>query len=721
MDLPTFDIRNFIDQLTPAKEKNKYICPHCEGHNLSIHQGTGKYQCWNGCTNQEIREAIKPWSEVREEFKQSQSNFNGMRMTATRVINKPAIEKEDYDLLGTVKDAKFPPSHTLGLERYIDFTYSQTQVVRRTEENTTGVWRKKKNGILPWHQNAVGQWETGKGLEVWLPYCFYDIQQSKGKWVLLVEGEKCVEYAKVKYGLAAFTFQGGSWGDTLLDDFQKIKDCEIAGIICWPDHDDTGYKKAVKCREICISLGIPFIQLDPLRIWAEMPEKGDIADYWKKFPQSKEYILKILLQSIKDYSYAQLDPLELEIIESLKQARPKVERLVKEISKTHDPIEQGILKQMLSSQGYNQTILDAMVMGSNTRPVNPPKVMTAREFLDFKFPSSGWIYPELVPDSGVLLLSGLPGSMKTMFAYAAFFSYLAGEKFLQEELSRSATMRAKKGLIINADQQSQEGQLMCAKNPLSVKTQELWHVVGGDTSEEKWNLKYLPWLEEQVKIFRYSIMIVDSYAGIHAHLPEWNENAPTAAAGINALKAIAEKYSIAIIVIHHDGKREDGSSTVKTRGSTAIPGAASGVMNLTRTKEDKDGNKDNLVRFLEISKFRNANEYKHVIKFNPQSYNFELLPSDGGINNRQTLNNLATTLFTNKFMNSQGVEYSIEELLRSFNAGVMGDRKLFLGRVLGKLEQRGVVERVMRGENIFYRYKQPFYAPSPLDSMDLGV
>ena len=65
-NLQTFDIRNFADTLTPAKEKNKFICPNCEGHNLSIEPETGKYQCFNGCTNREVREVIRPWSEVVE-------------------------------------------------------------------------------------------------------------------------------------------------------------------------------------------------------------------------------------------------------------------------------------------------------------------------------------------------------------------------------------------------------------------------------------------------------------------------------------------------------------------------------------------------------------------------------------------------------------------------------------------------------------------------------
>jgi predicted ATP-dependent serine protease len=43
-----FDIRNFVDQLTPnPKEKGKYICPNCNSHNLSVNLKNGKFNCWN--------------------------------------------------------------------------------------------------------------------------------------------------------------------------------------------------------------------------------------------------------------------------------------------------------------------------------------------------------------------------------------------------------------------------------------------------------------------------------------------------------------------------------------------------------------------------------------------------------------------------------------------------------------------------------------------------
>lgn len=55
----SFDIRNHIDQLTPnKKEKGKYTCPACNGHNLSINLKTGKFNCWNCGDTQAIAKIL---------------------------------------------------------------------------------------------------------------------------------------------------------------------------------------------------------------------------------------------------------------------------------------------------------------------------------------------------------------------------------------------------------------------------------------------------------------------------------------------------------------------------------------------------------------------------------------------------------------------------------------------------------------------------------------
>lgn len=62
-----------VDKLTPAKG-GKYICPVCDGNDLSISK-TGAYKCWsNNCDTGKIRDAVAPWSkETEKEYKARKS------------------------------------------------------------------------------------------------------------------------------------------------------------------------------------------------------------------------------------------------------------------------------------------------------------------------------------------------------------------------------------------------------------------------------------------------------------------------------------------------------------------------------------------------------------------------------------------------------------------------------------------------------------------------
>ena len=60
-NLETFDLRNFLDRLTPKKGKNRYICPVCEG-SLTVDIKTGKYQCWGEPGNKQHLKDID-WAE----------------------------------------------------------------------------------------------------------------------------------------------------------------------------------------------------------------------------------------------------------------------------------------------------------------------------------------------------------------------------------------------------------------------------------------------------------------------------------------------------------------------------------------------------------------------------------------------------------------------------------------------------------------------------------
>lgn len=61
MSTGTFDIRTHLEQLEPAKEKGRYVCPVCGDDNFTVNAKNGAYQCWSsGCEPVAIRDAISP-------------------------------------------------------------------------------------------------------------------------------------------------------------------------------------------------------------------------------------------------------------------------------------------------------------------------------------------------------------------------------------------------------------------------------------------------------------------------------------------------------------------------------------------------------------------------------------------------------------------------------------------------------------------------------------
>ncbi|MEY3256462.1 MAG: hypothetical protein RLZZ29_1597 [Cyanobacteriota bacterium] len=308
-NLLTFDIRNFLETLTPAKEKNKYICPTCEGHNLSIDMNTGEYQCWNGCECKDIREAIKPWDQVLEE--RNQGNYTPYsKVTPIRRKTKkpqPVPIPTDNISIGTLPNPVTALEIIEAGENLITrYPYSPTQWVNRTD---------KPDGdkvTIPYHINSNGETVKGKGGDNWQPYRFDEISQyGAGHWVLVVEGEKCTDVARVNYQILSFTFDGSSWGDKpITQNLHLLKNAGVAGVIYWPDHDNTGYNKAKKCSEAAAKVGLPFVVLDPLKIWSECPEKGDIADFADVVAISGDELASLLQAQIKEAAQVQVEESE---------------------------------------------------------------------------------------------------------------------------------------------------------------------------------------------------------------------------------------------------------------------------------------------------------------------------------------------------------------------------------------------------------------------------
>ena len=90
-----FDIRNYIDQLTKAKEPGKYICPACNGHNLSINLTSGKYNCFNCGDTKAIASAL---TKPERDHKQFLADIDRRNQENVRQAKREEMQREAEDL-----------------------------------------------------------------------------------------------------------------------------------------------------------------------------------------------------------------------------------------------------------------------------------------------------------------------------------------------------------------------------------------------------------------------------------------------------------------------------------------------------------------------------------------------------------------------------------------------------------------------------------------------
>ncbi|WP_265278215.1 hypothetical protein [Nostoc sp. KVJ3] len=175
----SFDIRNFQDQLEPAKEKGKYICPVCGGHNLSIVPETGKYQCFNNCECKDIREAIKPWDEVLAERQKTNfsaaPNKNPIRVKTVKPNPTPIPDGELGLVMLTEPATNIPQPQKLKSKRKgipgnateTTYQYSPTQWIDRYEWADTSKEKGYDKSFRQWHRLPDGTPEMKKGDFPW--------------------------------------------------------------------------------------------------------------------------------------------------------------------------------------------------------------------------------------------------------------------------------------------------------------------------------------------------------------------------------------------------------------------------------------------------------------------------------------------------------------------------------------------------------------------------
>ncbi|MBP5977497.1 hypothetical protein HW132_33500, partial [Brasilonema sp. CT11] len=322
-DTSTFDIRNFSDQLEPAKEKGKCICPVCGGHNLGIDEKTGKYNCFNGCKCKDIREALKPWAEVLQERKQQDPNG--------KMINTPLAKKtaSPHKPASTQKLAVLPPvplpQGKLAIARLSEvptdipkktqakvtekewsilqsrdwsideikqtdvtfYDYGSGKEVRRFEAPCDENIKGRKKTFIPYHIDNKGKTIPFKGNDKWSAYrqdeaiaSALAVDDGSVPVILFHEGEKVVEAGRAEK-LAGMTAQGTPSEKDLVyilnEIKQKMGDRSFILAYC-ADNDDPGKTKAETLAKEATRSQVPLVLIDLKAIFPELCQKGDVVD-----------------------------------------------------------------------------------------------------------------------------------------------------------------------------------------------------------------------------------------------------------------------------------------------------------------------------------------------------------------------------------------------------------------------------------------------------------
>ena len=279
-----FKILDYLDRLQVVKETSgEYhcLCPVCGDGGFKINRKNGSYQAFKcGCEIKDIREAIRPWSEVqrgRGAREQGSRGAEEHRRTQVKLaqLASPACDAPQAES-GKIPEwlVKQGIPATATQTRY---RYSKTQWVSRFEWSTSQV---KEKTIRQGHIKSNGLIEWKKGSKDWRAYKLEEAaKHCQGKWVLAVEGEGCVETART-CAIAAITWQGSNWKvQTIVKDLTKLIKVGAAGLVYFPDFDSAGAKKAELVKQACFCAGLPCLILEPTNVWKQMPHKGDITDW----------------------------------------------------------------------------------------------------------------------------------------------------------------------------------------------------------------------------------------------------------------------------------------------------------------------------------------------------------------------------------------------------------------------------------------------------------
>jgi len=563
----------------------------------------------------------------------------------------------------------------------IIYRYPEWLWVQRLETPDASKPKGYSKITLPWHINEQGKAVKGKGAHRWSPYRMEEVEQyAVGTWPLMLEGETCVESSRSSLGLVASTLQGGSWSaDDLKSAMLQYKKAGVAGIVFAPDHDEAGRKKAQKAAAAASLVGLPFITLDPLAIWEEMPEAGDIVDWvgWGiDQGMNQDDFIRRLEEAIHAAVNNRLQQQKLN--DPIERAKLEIKAWLKETDVTRREITRGEIqaRYRLKDAAFERVIRS---LDENSK-ISLPKDLGFDEILSLPQMGIEYVVPGMLPAGEAVLLVADPKTGKSLLAYDLAFAVVTGEsRFLGEQTKQG------KVLIIQCDESLNTARGRLLKRGFRREDGPNLRIM------DSFNISQLGLLEEKLESFRPTLLIIDSLRRINAGR-EVSENSAEFADNIYQLKELCGRYNCALLLIHHSSKNQEAVGVSRVRGSSAIAGAVWGVWQFDQIPKPDPNNKKRLIidpkdstRILSIIA-RDVEGQRLKIELDPENNHWISHGEEGAdalaLKERQTIGNQIIALL--KPISPKGLEASeIKEALKVGNSVYPALNRLVGKRVIG--------------------------------------
>lgn len=187
----------------------------------------------------------------------------------------PEPQKPDYLPKGVPVEAQ-----------QITYSYSDTQQVYRFEWPDPNEPKGHNKTYRQTHIDGEGEVKWSKGDAAWLAYRIDEVVETlkcvpddEPVVVLMLEGEPNVELARL-HAIAALTLQGSNWNDSETAGMVEALRATGKNITLGKlrDNDSTGVKKGSQIQSVCDRLQFPCIVIDPVAIYPDIPDKGDIKE-----------------------------------------------------------------------------------------------------------------------------------------------------------------------------------------------------------------------------------------------------------------------------------------------------------------------------------------------------------------------------------------------------------------------------------------------------------